>query len=104
MRAGPALPPGDILARMDRMYRPQALIYDLTRKCYLLGRDRLIDGVEAGPGEIVLEVGCGTGRNLVALGRLYPGVRLHGLDAAALARLLEEELEAAQPYLAEARP
>ena len=82
-RAGPTLPPGDILARMDRMYRPQAPIYDLTRKCYLLGRDRLIDGVEAGPGEIVLEVGCGTGRNLVRLGRRHPGVALLGVDAAA---------------------
>ena len=31
----------------------------------------------------VLEVGCGTGRNLVALARRYPGARLYGLDVSA---------------------
>jgi len=74
---------GDIRDRMDRMYRPQTLIYDLTRKYYLLGRDRLIAELGARPGQTVLEVGCGTGRNLIEIGRRYPGLRLHGLDAAA---------------------
>ena len=73
----------DIRVRMDRMYRPQVLFYDLTRKHYLLGRDRLIEGLAVAPGERVLEVGCGTGRNLVAIGRRWPGVTLAGLDAAA---------------------
>jgi S-adenosylmethionine-diacylgycerolhomoserine-N-methlytransferase len=82
MRAA-AFQPGDIRARMDRMYRPQVPIYDLTRKHYLLGRDRLIDGIGARPGEIVLEVGCGTGRNLVRIARRYPGIGLLGIDAAA---------------------
>ena len=72
----------DIRTRMERMYRPQVAIYDLTRKYYLLGRDSLIDGLGARPGERVLEIGCGTGRNLVAIGRRWPGVRLAGLDAA----------------------
>jgi S-adenosylmethionine-diacylgycerolhomoserine-N-methlytransferase len=82
MGAVPALPSDDVRARMDRMYRPQTLIYDLTRKPYLLGRDRLIAGLGAAPGETVLEVGCGTGRNLVLIGRRYPGVGLLGVDAA----------------------
>ena len=30
---------------MDRIYRHQRHIYDPTRKYYLLGRDRLIDGL-----------------------------------------------------------
>jgi S-adenosylmethionine-diacylgycerolhomoserine-N-methlytransferase len=81
MRAG--LATGDIRARMDRMYRPQVPIYDLTRKHYLLGRDRLIDGIGVNPGEIVLEVGCGTGRNLVRIAKRYPGTGLLGVDAAA---------------------
>lgn len=82
MRAVPDAPMEDIRARMDRMYRPQIAFYDLTRKYYLFGRDRLIDGMAAVAGQQVLEVGCGTGRNLVAIGRRWPGVRLAGVDAA----------------------
>ena len=35
---------------MNRIYRRQRHIYDLTRKYYLLGRDQLIDGLDAGAG------------------------------------------------------
>ncbi len=28
-----------------------------------------------------MEVGCGTGRNLIAIARIYPHTRLYGLDA-----------------------
>lgn len=73
----------DTAARMDRMYAQQRHIYDLTRKFYLLGRDRLIDGLPVRPGDCVAEIGCGTGRNLVALARRHPGVRFYGLDASA---------------------
>ena len=73
---------GDILARMDRMYRPQKHIYDLTRKYYLLGRDRLIDELDLQAGQTLLDIGCGTGRNLALLGQRYPAARLFGLDAA----------------------
>ena len=31
---------------MDRLYRYQRFIYDLTRKYYLFGRDRLIAGLQ----------------------------------------------------------
>ncbi|TIV98235.1 MAG: SAM-dependent methyltransferase, partial [Mesorhizobium sp.] len=50
---------------MDGVYRWQRHIYDLTRKYYLLGRDRLIDGLDVPRGGTVLELGCGTGRNIV---------------------------------------
>jgi len=66
---------------MDRVYRPQRHFYDLTRKYYLLGRDRLIAGLSLAPGASLIEVGCGTGRNLIAIARMYPGARLYGLDA-----------------------
>lgn len=64
------------------MYRYQRHIYDLTRKFYLLGRDRLIAEMDVQEGETVLEVGCGTGRNLIILAEKYPATRFYGLDAA----------------------
>ena len=67
-------------ALMDGVYRRQKHIYDLTRKYYLFGRDRLIAGMAAQPGARVLELGCGTGRNLAQIGAAWPGVRLYGLD------------------------
>jgi S-adenosylmethionine-diacylgycerolhomoserine-N-methlytransferase len=65
---------------MDRMYRRQRHVYDLTRKFYLLGRDRLIARLNADSGGSVLEVGCGTGRNLIEIGGRYRGAWLYGLD------------------------
>ena len=50
---------------MDRMYRQQRHVYDVTRRYYLLGRDQLIRRLAPARGRHVLEIGCGTGRNLV---------------------------------------
>lgn len=66
--------------RMDAMYRYQRHIYDLTRKYYLLGRDTMISGIEIPQGGTLLEVGCGTGRNLLLARRHYPTAGLYGLD------------------------
>jgi S-adenosylmethionine-diacylgycerolhomoserine-N-methlytransferase len=68
---------------MDEVYRGQRHIYDFTRKYYLFGRDTLIAGLNAKPGMRVLEVACGTGRNLAKIGKAWPGVRLFGLDISA---------------------
>ncbi|RFZ87389.1 class I SAM-dependent methyltransferase [Shinella sp. WSJ-2] len=77
---------------MDRIYRWQRRfgIYDATRKYYLLGRDPLIAGLDPPPGSCVLEIGCGTGRNLVKAARLYPQARFNGID------ISQEMLMAAQ--------
>jgi S-adenosylmethionine-diacylgycerolhomoserine-N-methlytransferase len=74
----------DAQSLMDRMYRPQRHIYDLTRKHYLLGRDQLIDRLAPPDGSAVLEIGCGTGRNLIRAARLYPKARFYGVDISAV--------------------
>lgn len=70
-------------AQMDAIYGPQRHVYDLTRKYYLLGRDRAIRGLEVGPGGHVLEVGCGTARNLAEAAWRYPGAQFYGIDISA---------------------
>ncbi|MBV9567101.1 MAG: class I SAM-dependent methyltransferase [Hyphomicrobiales bacterium] len=67
-------------ALMDQIYRRQRHIYDASRKFYLLGRDELLAGLSPPPGGSVLEIGCGTGRNLVKLAKAYPTALCHGLD------------------------
>lgn len=70
-------------ALMDGVYRWQRHVYDATRKYYLLGRDRMIARLDVPPGGSVLELGCGTGRNLLLAARRYPDARLFGLDISA---------------------
>ncbi len=65
---------------MDAIYARQRHFYDLTRKYYLFGRDRLIARLDVPTGGTVLEVGCGTGRNLIAVAKRYPDAQLFGLD------------------------
>lgn len=65
---------------MDAIYRYQRYIYDATRKYYLLGRDRLLTELEPPAGGSVLEIACGTGRNLILAARRYPDVRFYGFD------------------------
>ena len=67
-------------ALMDRVYGRQRHVYDLTRKNFLLGRDHLIAALDPPPGGSVLEIGCGTGRNLIAAARLRPDAIYFGLD------------------------
>ena len=68
---------------MDRIYRRQRHFYDFTRKYYLLGRDGLIEGLSPPPDGRVLEIGCGTARNLIATARTWPDARLYGIDISA---------------------
>lgn len=75
---------------MDGIYRWQRHVYDATRKYYLLGRDRLIDELAPPPGGTVLELGCGTARNLVLAARRHPQARFFGID------ISEQMLESAR--------
>ena len=65
---------------MDSIYARQRHVYDATRKFYLLGRDDLIAALKPPPVGTVLEIACGTGRNLIAVARRYPDARCYGLD------------------------
>jgi S-adenosylmethionine-diacylgycerolhomoserine-N-methlytransferase len=86
----------DARAAMDRIYRRQRHIYDLTRKFFLLGRDALIDALQPPPGGTALEIACGTGRNLIRAARAYPDARFFGLDVS------EEMLTTARAHVAAA--
>ncbi len=70
----------DAARMMDRIYRKQRHIYDATRKFYLLGRDEMITDLGPGAGDTVLELGCGTGRNLIQAARQYPHAQFYGVD------------------------
>lgn len=89
--------PGGATAAMDSMYRHQRFIYDLTRRHYLLGRDRLVADLAPPPGGTVLEIGCGTARNLICAAQRYPNARFFGIDVS------EEMLKTARSSIARSR-
>src|SRR6202165_5184448 len=72
--------PAEATDRMNRMYRRQRHIYDGTRRYYLLGRDQMIARLQPAAGASVLEIGCGTGRNVVHAAGLYPEALFFGID------------------------
>lgn len=70
-------------ALMDAQYRWQRHVYDFSRKYYLLGRDHMIRALDVPVGGSILEIGCGTGRNLALAARSHPAARLYGVDISA---------------------
>jgi S-adenosylmethionine-diacylgycerolhomoserine-N-methlytransferase len=80
---------------MDRMYRLQRHIYDASRRYYLLGRDRLVADLDVPRGGTVLEIGCGTGRNLIQVAHRYPHASVFGFD------ISEEMLKSAGSAIAQ---
>jgi S-adenosylmethionine-diacylgycerolhomoserine-N-methlytransferase len=83
-------------AHMDSVYRYQRFIYDATRRYYLFGRDRLLADLAVPTGGHVLEVGCGTARNLIRAARRYPAAKLYGID------ISEQMLRTARTKIAKA--
>jgi S-adenosylmethionine-diacylgycerolhomoserine-N-methlytransferase len=87
---------GDARAHMDGIYRYQRHVYDATRKFFLFGRDRLLRDLQPPLGGTVLEVACGTGRNLILAARRYPEARFFGFD------ISSEMLRTARQHIARA--
>ncbi|UZK64846.1 class I SAM-dependent methyltransferase [Sphingomonas sp. M1-B02] len=83
-------------ALMDDVYSLHRHFYDLTRRFYLLGRDRLIRQLAPPPRGTVLEVGCGTARNLIMAAKQWPDARFYGFD------ISEAMLETARKSVARA--
>ncbi len=80
----PRLPPPGSPHALERYYALHARVYDATRWSFLFGRDLILElaaGAQPHPARI-LEIGCGTGRNLVRLARLFPHAHLTGVDLA----------------------
>lgn len=90
-------PKKDHAELMDSIYRYTRHVYDASRKYFLLGRDKLILHLNAQPQEKVVEVGCGTARNLVKMAEKYPEAIFYGLDAS------DEMLKTAQENLERAK-
>lgn len=69
-------------AFLNRYYGTSRFIYDVTRKYYLFGRDRVLQRLaDDRSWSSLVEVGPGTGRNLERLHRLRPEARLGGIEA-----------------------
>ena len=84
-------------AFLNRYYKWSKPVYDLTRKYYLLGRDRLLDELCRERWSALVEVGPGTGRNLLKLSAFKPGAVLGGIEPC------DEMLDLAQHRLPGAR-
>lgn len=71
-------------AKLRDYYRWHSRIYDLTRWAFLFGRWGLVQLAARGPAPArILEIGCGTGSNLVGLARVFPSAQIVGLDCSA---------------------
>ncbi len=68
-------------AALQKYYKTHSKIYDATRWTFLFGRNKLIKAIAGHcKPERILEIGCGTGKNLAALTRLFPGAEITGVD------------------------
>lgn len=66
---------------LNRYYGWSRHVYDASRKHYLLGRDTALRGLLREPWQRLVEIGPGTGRNLLKLHAARPGARYGGIEA-----------------------
>jgi S-adenosylmethionine-diacylgycerolhomoserine-N-methlytransferase len=65
----------------NRYYQLHSKIYDLTRWSFLFGRQQAVNQIILQNPKTVLEIGCGTGSNILKLAKALPNTKLFGLDA-----------------------
>lgn len=67
--------------KLQRYYKFHSGIYDATRWSFLFGRQKLLwELPELPPRPRILEIGCGTGKNIQILEYLYPDATIVGID------------------------
>ena len=67
---------------LNTYYGISRYFYDVTRKYYLFGRDRVIEDLCKEDWRSLIEIGPGTGRNLAMIHDRRPDARLGGVEAA----------------------
>jgi S-adenosylmethionine-diacylgycerolhomoserine-N-methlytransferase len=78
-------------------YRFQARIYDATRWSFLFGRSGILDEVaRRRKPRRILEVGCGTGRNLLELAKRIRFAQIVGMDLSE--DMLEKARKKVEPF------
>ena len=67
--------------KLERYYKYHSRIYDATRWSFLFGRRQLLSEIpDLPPYPRILEVGCGTGKNIEVLEYLFPDAKIYGVD------------------------
>lgn len=67
--------------QIENYYRFHAPIYDATRWSFLFGRHSIIEMIPDLPSQPkILEIGCGTGTNILHLKNRFPNAQIIGLD------------------------
>lgn len=82
---------------VENYYRYHSRIYDATRWSFLFGRDTILDMIPDLPSQPrIIEIGCGTGKNIERLEYHFPDAGIIGVD------LSEEMLKVAGDKLGNA--
>ena len=69
---------------LQHYYKLHSRIYDVTRWSFLFGRTAIVNQLAAQTTpQHILEVGCGTGKNLALLANRFPNAQITGVDVSA---------------------
>ncbi|MFM9967674.1 MAG: class I SAM-dependent methyltransferase [Burkholderiales bacterium] len=90
---------GSHVERLHAFYAPQAQNYDSFRERLLQGRRELIERLDIQPGSSVVELGCGTGRNME-----FFGERLCALERLTLVDVCQPLLQVARTRATQCPP